>query len=446
MDMSKFAWRNAAAVAMCALTLLSGAQGQERKLTLQEAVDLALRQNHALRIGHYGVEAERQKERIARSSYFPAISNDSSALYITDLQRIEVPKGAFGASPGPIPPSTIFLSQGRKSFQTSGTMLAQPLSQLVKIHDANKVAAADVKISEASLRKTSDEVVFAVHQLYYQLLATQLNRRAAELQITSSSENLTENGEQYKNGSLLEAALVESRADSLEAKQTLLTTDMQISDLTTQLDDVLGLALNTKLELDPNVNTTVDVPAREEALRIASQENPELQGAVQVLSKARAAEAAAKAEYIPDVTGFARYSYQNGVPLLERNFGTFGVRFSYDLFDGGKRRAQVLERKDEVSQAEEDLARIKDEIGVRIATIYNKLDTTHAMVEVAKEYLAARQESARLVDDQFHQGTVLASQRDASHAQAVKAEAGLLEANLAYLLARDELTRVLSRP
>jgi outer membrane protein TolC len=62
---------------------------------------------------------------------------------------------------------------------------------------------------------------------------------------------------------------------------------------------------------------------------------------------------------------------------------------------------------------------------------------------VKKEYLAARQENARLSEDQFKQGITLASQRDASQAQAVKARAGLLDASLAYLLARDDLNRTL---
>ena len=125
-------------------------------------------------------------------------------------------------------------------------MLAQPLTQLIKIHEANKIAAAEVGISEASLKKTSTDVVYTVHQLYYPLLTTQLQRKSAELQITSSNESLAESREQYKDGSLLQAALVESRANALEAKQALLTADMQISDLTVQLDDVLGTAARHK--------------------------------------------------------------------------------------------------------------------------------------------------------------------------------------------------------
>jgi hypothetical protein len=49
-------------------------------------------------------------------------------------------------------------------------------------------------------------------------------------------------------------------------------------------------------------------------------------------------EAAAKTAFIPDVTAFARYSYQDGVPFLVRNFGTFGINLNYTLWDFGKRR------------------------------------------------------------------------------------------------------------
>jgi outer membrane protein TolC len=322
-------------------------------------------------------------------------------------------------------------------------MLAQPLTQLIKIHQADKTAAADVKASEASLIRATADVVYRVHELYYRVLATEMQRQAADLQIASGSENLDESNEQLKNGSLLQVDLVESRANLLEARQTLLTYDLQISDLSIELNDLVGLPLNTKLALDPDVNVALDVPPREESVRTALSNNPEVKEAQQQLSKAQAAHSAAKAEYIPDVTAFARYSYQNGVPFVDRNFGTFGIHLTYDLFDGGKRKALVRERRDEISEAEENLQRIKDEVEVRIATVYNRLETTRAMVEVKQEYFAARQESAHVAEDQFKQGITLASQLDASRAQAMRARAGLLDASLAYLLARNDLTRTL---
>jgi outer membrane protein len=335
-------------MAVCLLALASAANGQERRLTLPEAIDLAQHQNRALKIAHLAVAAEEQKRLNERSNYFPTLTNESNFLHISDLQRVEVPAGSFGSIPGgvTIPTSNVVLPQGEKTLESSGTMLAQPLTQLIKIHQANKAAAADVRLSKTAARKTATDLVFTVRELYYRLLTTQMERNAAELQITSSSESLAESNAQYKDGALLQVALVESRANSLEAKQTLLTADMQISDLVIQLNDVLGLPLDTKLILNPDVDTAFDLPAHEEAVQTAVRENPEVQEAVEKLSKAEAAREAAKAEYIPDITGFARYSYQNGVPFLDHNFGTFGINFKYDLFDAGKKRSLVRERQD----------------------------------------------------------------------------------------------------
>ncbi len=42
-------------------------------------------------------------------------------------------------------------------------------------------------------------------------------------------------------------------------------------------------------------------------------------------------------------------------PFLVRNFGTFGVSMTWDVFDFGKRRAAVREREDQLAEAEENL-------------------------------------------------------------------------------------------
>jgi outer membrane protein TolC len=56
-----------------------------------------------------------------------------------------------------------------------------------------------------------------------------------------------------------------------------------------------------------------------------------------------------------DVEAFARYSYRNNVPFLARNFGTFGIHFSYDLFDGGKKRAMLQGHDAQLAEAKETL-------------------------------------------------------------------------------------------
>ena len=120
---------------------------------------------------------------------------------------------------------------------------------------------------------------------------------------------------------------------------------MQLSDLTTELNHLLGLPLDTRLELDPAVPASLDRRTREECVQAAWTHHPEILAAEEAIRKARAGLMAAKTAYIPDITAYARHSYQVGVPFLVRNFATFGLHLTWDVFDFGKRRATVLERE-----------------------------------------------------------------------------------------------------
>ena len=131
--------------------------------------------------------------------------------------------------------------------------------------------------------------------------------------------------------------------------------------------------------------------------------------------------------------------------MLARNFGTFGVHFSYDIFDGGKKRAMLRERDAQLAQARENLARVSDEIEVRVQTAYNKLERTQQMVAVSQELLAARKEARRVSTQGLEQGTYLRSQAEVAVAQESEAQTGLLQSQLEYAQAEDELNEAIGQ-
>jgi len=185
--------------------------------------------------------------------------------------------------------------------------------------------------------------------------------------------------------------------------------------------------------------------SKAEYVRAAWDENPEIRSAQATIEKARAGVAAAKTAYIPDVTAYARHSYQDGVPFLVRNFGTVGINLNYTVFDFGKRRATVRERQTQLEESEQSLEHLKEQVAVAVERSYNKLERTRSMVNVAAQAAKLREESERLANNQQQQGLVLIS--DVRHATAAnyKAKADLLQANLAYLLAWAELERTVGR-
>jgi outer membrane protein TolC len=417
-----------------------------RRITLEEAVQMALKHNHVVRIAAYKVEEKEHAKDIARSAYYPTLRNDSNLVQVTDTQFIGIPAGSIGTAAGTsLPGQSVILNQGGKTLVTSGTQLTQPLSELLKIKPANDIAAAELNASRDQAHQTENEVALRVHQIYYRILIAQAHREATQARIKASDDLKSERVAQVKFGAVLEEEAIESRAQSLEARQDLLATELQLSDLAMQLDDAIGLPLATTLTLDATVREVGATCEREECLRVALESHPEMAEARAEVDKTSAAVRLAKRQYIPDLEAFARYSYQENVPFLARNFGSFGLHFGYDLFDGGKRRAAIGEHSAQLSQAEENLARIKEEIELRVQTAYNKLERTREMVKVSEELLALRTESRRLSAQQFQEGAALLSQADAAAAHELDAKTLLLESQLEYIQARDEMIEAMGQ-
>ncbi len=418
---------------------------QPRHLTLAEAVQLALKHNHVVRIAGYKVEESQHAKDVARSAYFPTVRNETRVFDVTDTQFIQVPAGSLGTAAGtPIPERSFIINQGGQTFVTSGTGLTQPLSQLfTRVRPANDIARAELSAQRANAQETENEVALRVHQLYYRVLIAQLHRSATQARIKAAQDLQSERVQQVKYGSALDEDLIGSRAQTLQAKQELLTTELQLSDLTYQLDDVMGVPLSTELALDPDVPEVQETCEREACMKTALESHPEIRAARAELEKASAAVRLAKADYYPDVSAFARYSYQNNVPFLARNFGTFGGQLTYDLFDGGRRRAAVRESDSRLAQASENLARVTDEVELRVQVAWNKLQRTREMVGVSQELLALRTESSRVTTQQLQKGEALSSQAANATAQELDAKTEFLQSQLDYDQARDELAQAM---
>ena len=443
----RFYWKRALIAA--GLSVLAAAPqyaAEPRHLTLTDAVHLAIAQNRALKIARLKVTENDQKKAGEHSAYFPTLTNQSNALHITELQQVGIPAGAFGVVSGTaVPAQGVSLGQGQKTFMSSGTMLTQPLTQLIRVQHQNRIAAAEVATSRNDLKKAENQVAIQVHTLYYGILIARLQKQAAEQQAAYAGERLRESEDDIRNGSALKVAAIDGRAGLLQGQQAVLTAELQLSDLTAELNDRLGLPLDTQLVLDPAVPANVDLHACEEFVKTAWAENPEIRAAEDSVRKAKAAVAAAETAYIPDVTAYARHSYQNGVPFLAHNFGEFGVHLSWEIFDFGKRRAAVRERQTQLAEAEENLRRLKDEVAVTVQRGYNKVEQTRNMVQVANEVVKLRQESERLAENQRNQGVILVSDRRQATAASYKAQADSLQAQLGYLLAWAELQEAVGR-
>lgn len=411
-------------------------------LTLSQAIDLALKQNRSIHLRGLAVADMQAKRDEARSNYMPQLSASGGVHHVTELAGIEIPAGAYGNFPatGPVPAKSLVIDQGTSTAYTGGAGLEQPLTQLFRIHQANLAASQDVNVARTQLDQTQDEIALQARQLYYSVLINAQQQNATQEQVEAAKLKDSEAQGDVQRGNALEISTIQTTASILELEQKSLTLKLEGEDLIRQFADLLGLPLDSQIQLDSDESALMlEVPSRSESIRLALVQNQDIRVAQETVEKAKAGLAAAKDAYIPDITGSARYSYQSGVPLLEHNFGNFGFSLSYDLFDGGRREAAVRDARTAVTSAQVTLDKLESGVTVQVQSAYDRIDELREMVGVAEQAVRVRAEAARLADRQFEQNAALSSVRSQAHADLSSATVSLLETNLNLSLAEAGL-------
>jgi outer membrane protein TolC len=416
-------------------------------LTLPAAVQMALQHNRHITLAHLAITDGEAQKKLAQSHYYPILKNESAVLHITELQGVKIPAGAFGqTTTGPLPAETLTIDQGADTSYTSGTELAQPLTQMFKIRAGVKAADADLNSARIQSDDAENGIALLVHKLYYSILIEQMHGLAAQDAVDAATVVEEETKRGVEEGKLLVDAELLSRTDMLDKQQTAIVSRLNLDDLTLQLDDALGLTLGTHLILDPDsVAIPLKLPARTEAIALLLNKNPTILSARQTVEKARAGVAAARDEYIPDITGIARYSYQSGLPFLVHNFGTFGAVFTYKLFDGGGREANLHDARIKLMMAQTQLEQEENDVRIELSAAYDKTEQLEQLLSVATQAMQAREESFRIQSERAKVNAQLVSGVAAAHAAVTFARMNVLNSRLNLYLAENDIKRRLGQ-
>lgn len=437
-------WRPAALAPVLLAVLLSpGLRGEPRRLTLEEALALARQQNPILKIQRLRVRESEKKRDAVRANALPRLSNESSLLYNSQLQNVAIPRGFLGVLPqlGPVPSEDLRLLQGANTFGLSMTTAAQPLTSLIRIHAGTRAAEQEMRIAEAETRRAENEIAVRVQEAYLGALVLEKRLAAARRRVAKAEAARGDAANAVESGAALEVKLMEAGAQLLEAKNALLQLELQRADLLAELADLAGFEPGTELELAALPWNEPEMAPLDALVQRALERNPEVKAAEAAVEKARRAVREAQAEFIPDIAVFATHAQQRGVPFLPSSNAAVGARMSWDLFDGGKKRALVGERRAQLEQAEENLRRVRRRVRIEVEKARRKVERFEDLVRVAEQALEARREALRIAADAVETGVAPPLKLAEAQAATAEAEAMVEEARIGLRLALAELER-----
>jgi outer membrane protein TolC len=307
------------------------------RLTLDEAKERVLSNNKLLALAAHNLQSKEYATREVQANYFPQIIGQSVYVHFNDdLGTVLATPGRTVTGPKGVPltfPPSIAINVPVLNQDTAMNTVAvvQPITDLIKVRQGVKIARADEQIAQAQLEKATRELISGVEQLFWGLLAAERIRGGLAVAL-AGVEPLAQTGN------------LEARTALVETKRNLEKAESQIAALSEQLNVLLDLPLCTKVELVEPPLPGAPVSCAEEAIDLALAASPDVREAEQNICKARAAVAAAKADWIPSIAAIGGYSNQTAADYIQPNIGFVGVIGTYTFIDWGKRRNTIRER------------------------------------------------------------------------------------------------------
>jgi outer membrane protein TolC len=394
-----------------------------RRLTLEEARQLALEHNQALALARLNVAEKGHATAAARKDYGPKlIAQDTYFRFNDDLGSVvTIQRGRLGVLP---PGATIIEANVLNQDSNLATLLvAQPITKLIAVHAATMIARAEEGAAQAQLDKGTRDVLSGVTQAYEGLFGARRIEAALELQLRMLEQ--------------LHAAkpTPETQIFVLGTRQAILEVKGQVRELTQTLNDLLDLPACTELELVDPIPSELSVRCEEEAARLALAHSPEVREAEQSIAKAEAAMKVAKMAYVPDVNVVGGYANQTIANYIQPNIGYLGVTGSWTLFEWGKKRDIKRQRDMDIALAHQSVRVASDKIQLQARKAYSSYEQSREALRIAGEMVQARKDAVKTATPP------LATQ---ANADAARAELEYMKAEITYRVAHAQLSALIS--
>jgi outer membrane protein TolC len=413
-----------------ALAPLAEAPGGSVRLTLEEAKEQALARNKLLGLAVLNIDAKTYAIQAARADYFPKIS--ANALYFHFNEELGTVLATSGRTvTGPLgrplvtfPATAVDVAVINQDSSFVQIAAVQPLTDIFKIRQGVKIAQADQQIAAAQWQKGMRDVASGVEQLYWGLLAL----RKLEAGATDSIRQAEE---------LAKSKTLDARLALAGARQGLQQVSKQASDLQEQLDALLDLPLCTKLELVEPPAPMLTFTCCDQAIALALAVSPEVAEAQHTIAKADAGLEAGKLDFAPSIGLTGGYVNQTAADYIQPNIGYVGVAGTWTLFNGGKRRDIVMERKSLVAMAHLKLQQTEDEVRQKVHKAYREIGEAEEGLKLAVEMLGLRKEAEK--------GATNIPEAMAAGKARMTAEVEAVKADLAYRMAFVQLMSLTGR-
>ncbi len=323
----------------------------------------------------------------------------------------------------------------------SGLTVTYPLSTGGALEARTALAEANLRGAQATYERMKQQVVFTAEQAYLQALLAAESVAAAQRAVASANESLRVARIRFTAGVASRLDVLQAEVAVANAEQTLVQAQTGVANAQAGLNAVLGLPLDTALELTdtltprPIDGTLADTIAR------ALRSRPDLAALRAQSEAAEAGVEVARSGGRPTLGLGVGYAFTNADGQAATVFGSWSVTLSvmFSVFDGGITQARIGEAQLQLAQLKIREAQTRQQVELDVRTAWLALQRAAGELAAATKAGEQGRESVRLATARYQTGVGTSLELLTAQSNLALAEQALASARFNQNAARIQL-------
>lgn len=290
---------------------------------------------------------------------------------------------------------------------------------------------------------TRQNVIFDVHQAFYQLaVATEL-RTVAQTSLSNDEAHLGVAKNRQAAGDTTAADVLRAQVEVDNAKAELIRTESLIRIAKGDLNTVMGLSAEMPVEIDVRGadQEVVFAPNIPTLLEQAIQTRPEIKAARSAVDNARKQVQAAKGDFGPKIYADGSYGWRDNSPALAEEVWFAGITVELTAFEGFSSRHKLNRTRAELSKAEEGLEQVSLAVRKDVWSACARIQEAKELIQATLTQVRDAEESLRLMAARYKAGSATFTDLLDAQTAFTAASARQVQARWSYQQAQSALQR-----
>lgn len=422
-------WLFGAALLLLLVLLAATVVSAAEPLSLEQAVETALKNNPGLKAADAQVDAAQAGVLKARSGFLPKVTisetwskSDNPLMVLGTKLNQEI------VGPADFNPAVMNNPEPASNYNTRMSAM-QPVFNGGKEYLGVKQARLAREAAEQDRTRTKQETAFNVIKAYYGVLLAREYHKVAAQSFETSSANHKLAEARYLAGAVLYSDLLRARVQEAEVKEMVTRAESSVKLALANLNYAMGVEQGREYEVTGTLSAREERPELAAAVGAALTSRPDLASLDLNRKNAEASVSQARTDFVPSLNLMGQVDW-NSERLAGDDAKSWAVMavLSWNLFDGLVTTSNVRQASATASRMRSLEDQMKAGVELQVKQAYYSYEASLDRISATSTSVQEAEEGLRIVQKRYEAGMTTLVDVLGAESALIRARTGVLQA------------------